>query len=222
MRYSRDDPGHERIATLDIETTHYEADQGEIVSIGVGVHDRYLASEEAIYDTFHRNGDGETDLVRRAMGRLSAFDADGLVSFNGFGFDLRFVEERLDRLGETVAPPTIATTPERHTDLFADRKERADREGVKWPSLEDCLDAYGYPCPVTRWNGTRITNSRFGEEVGPAYLATLDGNSRRASALRDAIDHYLTTDLEANIALYFADVGVTFEPHLLGTEQSFS
>lgn len=222
MRCSRDDPGLERIATLDIETTHYEAELGEIVSIGVGVHDRGRTSREATYDTFHRNGDGETDLVRRAMDRLTEFDADGLVSYNGSEFDLRFIEERLDRNGDTVNAPEIATAPERHTDLFTDRKRRADREGVKWPSLEDCLDTYGYPCPVTSWDGERITNSRFGEEVGPAYLAALDGDSRCASTLRDAIDHYLTTDLEANIALYYADVGENFEPYLLGTERAFS
>lgn len=222
MRYSRDDPGLERIATLDIETTHYEPARGEIVSIGVGVHDRDRSSETATYDAFHRNGAGEADLVRRAMDRLAAFDAGGLVSYNGSDFDLQFVAERLDRTGDTVRLPEIATTPECHTDLFVDRKRRADRVGKKWPSLEECLDAYGYPCPVTKWDGRRITNRLFGDVVGPAYLAALDDGSGRVSTVREAIEHYLTTDLEANVALYYADVGERFEPSLLGTERSFS
>lgn len=221
MRYSRQDPGHQRIATLDIETTHYEPANGEIVSIGVGAHDRDEPGEEATYDTFHRDGGGEVALIRRAMNRLSEYDADGLASYNGRDFDMAFIGGRLDLLGETVDTPEIATTSHRHIDLYVDRRQRADREGLKWPSLEECLETYGYPRPVTRWNGKEITNTRFGEEVGPAYLSSLSGDPQRVSTLREVIDHYLATDLEANIALYYADIGEEFEPQLLGTERAF-
>lgn len=221
MQFPREDPGHKRIATLDIETTHYKADQGEIVSIGVGAHDRGEPSEAAAYDTFHRDGSGESVLVQRAIDRLTEYDADGLVSYKGIDFDLWFIDERLNLLGETVDIPEIATTHERHIDLFADRQEHATREGRSWPSLEDCLDAYGYPRPVTVWNGREITNTRFGEEVGPAFLQALTADSQQASTLEDVIDHYLMTDLEANIAIYYADIGNDFEPHLLGTERTF-
>jgi len=221
MRYPREDPGHQRIATLDIETTHYKPDQGEIVSIGVGVHDRGEPGEAATYDTFHRGGRGEPALVQRAVDRLTDYEADGLTSYKGIDFDMWFIGERLDHLGETVEAPEIATSPERHIDLFADRKERASREGSSWPSLEECLDAYGYPRPVTRWNGSELTNTRFGEELGPAFLQALSDDPQRASTLEEVIDHYLTTDLEANIALYYADIGDDFDPHLLGTERTF-
>lgn len=221
MRYSRQDPGHERLATLDIETTHIEPADGEIVSTGVGVHDREEPGRAATYDTFHRAGDGEAALIGRAMARLAEHDADGLVSYNGREFDLSFLRARLDRLGESLELPAVATVTDRPVDLFYDRKRRADRDGVKWPSLEECLRASGYPCPVTELDGEAITNSRFGDEVGPEYLATLDEDSPRSTALEGAIDHYLTTDLEANFALYYADVGVEFQPELLGTEREF-
>jgi len=35
------------------------------------------------------------------------------------------------------------------------------------------------------------------------------------------IDHYLTTDLEANLALYYGDIGATFEPARLGERKEF-
>lgn len=221
MRFDRQDPGHDRIATLDIETTHYKPSKGEIVSIGVGVHHRGEPGGSATWDTFHRDGDGETPMIRGALNRLSEYNADGLVSYNGRSFDLEFIGRRLDQLGETVKFPEIATESDRHVDLYVDRKRRADQENAKWPSLEECLDSYGYPCPVTRWNGAEITNSRFGEEIGPAYLAAIGENSPQSEALQKAIDHYLTTDLEANIALYYADIGDTYSPHLLGTERDF-
>lgn len=221
MRYERPDPGHGRLATLDIETTGFDPADGEVVSVGVGVHDRGAPAEAATYETFHRAGDGEAALIERALDRLDACGADGLVSYNGREFDLAFLRDRLERLGEPREPPAVATDPDRHLDLFADRKRRADRAGEKWPSLEECLGAYGYPCPVTELDGEAITNGRFGAAVGPEYLATLGEDSPRAAALEAAIDHYLRTDLEANLALFYADVGEPFEPALLGTERAF-
>lgn len=221
MIYTREDPGHQRIATLDIETTHYKPKQGEMVSIGVGVHDRGTPGEAATYDTFHRDGHGESTLVQRAMDQLTDYDADGLTSYNGLGFDMQFIVNRLDHLGEPVEIPDIVTSTERHIDLYTDRKKQADREGAKWPSLEECLEAYGYPCPVTRWNGSEVTGSRFGDELGPAFLEALSDDPNEAATLEEVIDHYLKTDLEANIALYYADIGGDFTPGLLGTQRTF-
>jgi hypothetical protein len=221
MRYERTDPGHERVATLDIETTGFDPDDGEVVSVGVGVHDRGAPARAATYETCHRTGAGAAALIEGALDRLEACEADGLVSYNGREFDLAFLRGRLERLGESLEPPAVATDESRHVDLFADRKRRADRDGRKWPSLEECLRAYGYPRPVTELDGESITNGRFGEEVGPEYLETLGEDSPRAEALEAAIDHYLRTDLEANFALYYADIGETFEPELLGTTRAF-
>lgn len=221
MRYPRDDPGHERIATLDIETTHYDADQGEIVSIGVGYHDRGESAKEATYDVLHRDGNGEAALVRRAIDRLTEYDADGMVTYKGSEFDMQFIGDRLAHLGEAVEPPQIATSPDRHIDLFVDRKERAQRDGRKWPSLEECLDAYDYPRPLTLWEGEEVTNSRFGEELGPTFLRTLSEDSQQGTTLKEVIHHYLITDLEANVAIYYADIGEGFEPQHLGAERTF-
>ena len=221
MRYERPDPGHERLATLDIETTGFDPADGEVVSVGVGVHDRGRPAGAATYETFHRSGAGEATLIGRALDALAACEADGLVSYNGRAFDLAFLRGRLERLGASLEPPAVATDGERHVDLFVDRKRRADREGEKWPSLEECLRAYDYPRPVTELDGEAITNGRFGEEVGPEYLATLAEDSPRTATLEAAIDHYLRTDLEANLALYYADIGEAFEPELLGTARAF-
>lgn len=216
MRYSRPDVGHERVATLDIETTHYDPNEGELVSVGVGVHDRGDPAETASYDTFHRDGSGEAPLVRRSLTRLEEYDADVLVSYNGTAFDLDFLAKRLEYLGESVDPPTLAA-PETHVDLFTGRKE----QGGKWPSLEECLEAYGYPQAVTTWKGEPVTGERFARELGPAFLRSLREDPPDASALESVIDHYLRTDLEANVAVYYADIGVGFEPYLLGTEAVF-
>jgi len=221
MRFERQDPGHDRIATLDIETTHYKPTKGEIVSIGVGVHNRGEPGQSVTFDTFHRDGDGEATTIQRAVHKLSDYEADGLVTYNGKNFDLEFISGRLDQLGKTIEPPEIVTEADKHIDLYVERERRANRENVKWPSLEECLDSYGFPCPVTKWNGDVITNSRFGEEIGPEYLGALQENAQSPSALQEAIDHYLTTDLEANIALYYADIGESYSPCLLGTENQF-
>lgn len=221
MRYARDDPGHDRVATLDIETTAVEPTDGEVVAVGVGVHDRGEPADAAAYDAFCRDGDGEVALVRRALDRLGGCGADALVTYNGRGFDLPFLRDRLDHRGASVDWPAVATADGGHLDLFADRQRRADREGTKWPSLEECLAAYGYPRPATEWRGEPITNGRFGDEVGPALLAAVTGGDDPPAGLGDAVAHYLTTDLEATVALYYADVGVDFEPHHVGTTRAF-
>ena len=62
MQYPRDDPGFERVATLDIETTHVKLAMGEIVSVGRGVHDRGAEGNAATDDHFYREGSGEAGL----------------------------------------------------------------------------------------------------------------------------------------------------------------
>ncbi|AZH25076.1 ribonuclease H-like domain-containing protein [Haloplanus aerogenes] len=222
MRYPRDDPGHERIATVDIETTATDPTAGELVSVGVGVHDCADPLTEATYETFHRGGVDEAALVERAMTCLADTDADRLVTYNGVEFDLPFVTDRLDRLGAGMDLPAI-TEPPAHLDLFLDRKQRADEEGVSWPRLEACLEAYGHEPATTVWRGEPLTNTRFGEELGPAYLRTLgtETGGRFRAQLAEIVDHYLTGDLEATLALFYADIGNTVEGRYLGTETRF-
>lgn len=112
MRIDRDDPGFDRVATLDIETTHYDAAKWELVSIGLGVHERGDPGAAAQYDLFHRDGTGEAALVRRAMDRLCALDADGLVSYNGREFDLPFIADHSNcsTLGRSSPPSRITTS----------------------------------------------------------------------------------------------------------------
>lgn len=223
MRYPRDDPGHDRVATLDIETTAVDPADGELVSIGVGVHDRAHPLTAATYETFHRrDGDDEAGLVDRAMAHLDAAGADALVTYNGIEFDLSFVEGRLDRLGAGVDLPGIVEPPA-HLDLFLGRKRRADEEGTPWPTLEASLESYGHEPAVTYWRGDPLTNARFGEELGPAYLRTLgtETGARFREALASVVDHYLIGDLEATLALYYADLGDSVEGTYLGTERRF-
>ncbi|MEF8855903.1 MAG: ribonuclease H-like domain-containing protein [Haloplanus sp.] len=236
MRYPRDDPGHERLATVDIETTATDPAAGELVSVGIGVHDRAEPLTEATYETFHRRGDDENGrsagrrptvddevaFVERAMAHLADADADRLVTYNGVGFDIPVVADRLDRLGASADLPAI-TDPPAHLDLFLDRKRRADEEGTSWPRLEACLEAYGHAPATTVWRGDPLTNARFGEELGPAYLRTLgtETGARFREQLIEVIDHYLIGDLEATLALFYADIGDAVEGRYLGTEARF-
>jgi hypothetical protein len=222
MRFPRDPPDATTVATMDIETTAVDPADGELVSLGVGVHERTTAPSRASYETFHRDGDGEVSLVRAAMDYLARSDADALVTYNGAEFDLPFVEERLAVHGAPPKFPAV-TGPETHVDLFLDRRERAEDAGEPWPSLEACLEAYGYTPAKTVWRGEPVTNSRFGEELGPAYLRTLGTGTgdRFRATLTEVIDHYLRTDLEATLALFYADIGAPVEPTSLGTEERF-
>ena len=215
------DRGHERIATLDIETTHFKPARGETVSIGVGVHDRGSASNEASYELYHRNSENdESDIIEEALGRFDELGADALVTYNGREFDLPFLNDRLQLLG--IDPINLKIdSPETHVDLYENRKRDAPRH-KKWPSLEECLASYGFDEPVTIWEGAPVTNARFGKELGPSYLeSVVNGEAARNESLTEVIGHYLTTDLEANIALYYADIGERFEPAYLGTPGEF-
>ncbi len=222
MRYQRTDGGHERIATIDIETTHYDPTEGETVSIGLGVHDRSTPMGEASYELFHRESEAdEAEIITAAIERLDEFDADLLVSYKGSGFDLEFLSDRLSILGAEAVAPSIGTGST-HLDLFIDRRSKANRINKKWPGLEECLASYGLPEPETIWNGQPIDNVRFGEELGPFYLDTLAAqNDDLCDQTLEIIEHYLLTDLEANFAVYYSDIGAEFNPELIGARREF-
>ncbi len=215
------DDGFDCVATLDIETTHYKPRQGEVVSVGVGIHDRGHRADAARYELFHRENssvDNELDVIRRAVSYLDTCNADGLVTYNGTDFDLPFLRDRMYiNGGEKPVIPLDDT--DTHVDLIEPRKLRCRRNNEDWPSLEDCLASYGLPVPTTTWRGTELDNTRFGEELGPAYLTALDNGG--VGELSPVIDHYLRTDLGANLAVYYADIGVEFEPELLNSPGAF-
>jgi DNA polymerase elongation subunit (family B) len=209
MRVDRDDDGADRVATLDIETTAVEPDDGEVVAVGLGVHERGTPGSAAEYDCLYREGDDERELILAALDRLRAFDADRLVTYYGSGFDFPFLRGRLAATGGDIFEP-----PGNHLDLCTTRSG--------YPSLEDCIEAYGATPAETHWRGEPVTSERFGRELGPAYLdAVVAGDDARAADLREAVDHYLRTDLEGNLVVYYGDIGVEFEPALTGRYARF-
>lgn len=220
MQLSREDPGATRVVTLDIETTHYKPSQGEVVSIGVAEHERGTGAEDVAYHLVHRDGAGEGATIRRGLEALRATEPEILVSYNGKSFDLDFLRQRLYRLDQSL--DTLSLPAARHIDLFVDRQQRAARRDEKWPKLEECLKSYGFRPAKTLWKGNAVTNTRFGEELGPAYLRAIRAEDHdTARTLTAVIDHYLTTDLEANLCLYYADIDAGFEPVHVGSERAF-
>jgi len=220
MEHDLPDPGFDRVATLDIETTHYKPAQGEVVSVGIGVHNVGQDADSIEYDLYHRRDpsvDDEIEIIKQSLGALNTSGVDGLVSYNGQDFDLGFLKDRLYHCGGEF--DTEARIPDTHIDLMQPRKKHCRQTGEKWPGLEDCLASYELPVPKTVWGGEPLDNTRFGEELGPEFLGSLaDGD---AGELRDVIEHYLRTDLEANFAVYYADIGMPFEPSLLDSDKEF-
>jgi hypothetical protein len=221
MRLDRDSLGVQQIATLDIETTHYDAEKGEVVAIGLGVHEHGSAGSKATYECFLReDSEDEAEMILEAAQTLDGYGADHLVTFNGDGFDIPFLANRL--IQNNVQSAEFPFSPDEHLDLYRDRKQRAEELGEKWPSLEECLEAYGVTPAKTRWEGEPISNSRFGEELGPAYLESIaNGSDGQAEELREVVDHYLRTDLENNFVIYYGDVGIDFDPKFAGQHASF-
>lgn len=222
MKYNGNFGDHDTIVTFDIETTHYDPDQGETVAIGVGCLETE-SSEDARYEIFTRRRRGVEDerkLIQRAFECIDRLDGDTLVSYNGVGFDMDFIYKRSAHFDSQPASPGLAATGQ-HIDLFTGRKE-ACGPNDKWPSLEECLASYGLPVPKTVWNGAPLDNTRFGEEFAPAFLDALaDGDEQLIGRYRSVLDHYVTTDLEANLALYYADQGLSFDPVHLGLHSAF-
>lgn len=208
MQLSRPDPEYQQIASFDIETTHYDPSEGEVVSIGIAIHDRTTDIENAETHILHRTADrDEPTLIQEAYDILDDSGAEFLVTFNGRDFDFGFCDDRISRHGIQTNGPSI-DTPETHLDLLHDdRKAKADQLNRKWPSLEEALSAYGYESEPTIWNGSELTNTRFGDELAPAYLDAIDREPERAAALRDVIDEYLRDDIDKNLLLYYYDIG---------------
>ncbi|QZY01189.1 ribonuclease H-like domain-containing protein [Halobaculum rubrum] len=210
MQIDRDDPGHDRVATLDIETTSLEPDDGETVSVGIGIHDRDEPVDEASVEMFHRNsGDDEADVIQSAYRYLEQLDADFLVTYNGKWFDLDYLTDRLEILGVEAQRPSLFS-PELHVDLMQDdRVDLARSQGKSFPSLESSLEAYGEDPPQVMWKGEPLDNTRFGEELGPTYLqAARFGETGVKADLLRTIEEYLEGDLYANFRLFYYDIGV--------------
>jgi hypothetical protein len=107
-----------------------------------------------------------------------------------------------------------ALEPDTHLDLCTTRSGYA--------KLEECVAAYDATPAETHWRGGPLDSGRFGEELGPTYLAALAaGDEAAAAELRSVIDHYLRTDLEANLLVYYGDIGVPFDPALEGEQRTF-
>jgi len=112
-----------RYATLGIESDSIDPTSGQTVAIGIGLKDT-VAGEQSI-DVLTLGGamgDEET-LIRRAFERINEFDPSTLVSFNGRGFDLNYLSERLAILEATQQ--VELQCEDNHIDLFVPRKEKA-------------------------------------------------------------------------------------------------
>jgi hypothetical protein len=195
-----------RYASIDIECNSLDPTSGRTVAIGIGLKDT-VAGEQSI-DVLMLGGamgDEET-LIRRAFERINEFDPSALVSFNGRGFDLNYLSERL-----AILEPTQQVglqCEDNHIDLFVPRKEKADEQGVKWPSLEEVLEGHGLAVQPTHWRGEQLTNTRFGEELAPEYLRAIEEDrAATIDELETVIHEYVMGDIEANIALYEIDAG---------------
>jgi len=223
MKYDGDFGDHDVLVSFDIETTHYDPAEGETVAVGVGRHEVGSPGGDAQYRIFARERLGiedERDLVARAFRGIDRLDGDALVSYNSIEFDMNFLDERRARFDRAPETPQLHESG-RHIDLFAGRKASCGPSD-KWPSLEESLDSYGLPVPETVWNGSPMDNARFGTEFAPAFLDALgNGDEREIDRYRDVLHHYLKTDLKANIALYCADQGLSFDPVHLGLHGEF-
>jgi DNA polymerase elongation subunit (family B) len=210
VKVDRADPGHQRIATFDIETTHYDAAEGEVVSVGVGLHERGKPLSDMEMRQFHRRPDRDEEaVIRQAYNWIDEQSPDFFVSFNGRYFDTDFTDARLARLGGDPVRPSI-DTDETHLDLLHDdRKQLADDNGDKFPSLEEVVESYtGEAPPEHYWRGDELDNVRFGEELGPAYLNAVEReDAAEMTGLEVVIDSYLRQDLLHNLQIYYHDIG---------------
>ncbi|MFC4553560.1 MULTISPECIES: ribonuclease H-like domain-containing protein [Halorussus] len=205
------DKCYDSIGTLDIETSGFDGDSDDLIAIGVGYHE--LGSDDADVTMFSRKnvvGD-ETDVIRSAYEWLNDRDPEALVSYGADFFDLTFLGDKIEALGFSDCP-TLACASE-HVDLLEIRKPIADEMNKKWPSLEEALDYYEIPECVTTWEGAKLDNTRFGEELAPKYIESLPEDGREQwDALEQTVLKYTESDIEANIALYAADTGHEYMP----------
>lgn len=195
-----------RYASIDIETDSIDPTSGQTVAIGIGLKDT-VAGEQSI-DVLTLGGaigDEET-LIRRAFERINEFDPTALVTYNGRGFDLDYLNERLAILEPTQQ--IEIQCEDNHIDLFVPRKQKADEQGIKWPSLEEVLEGHGLAIQPTLWRGEELTNTLFGEELAPEYIqAITEDCTATIDELETVIHEYVMSDIGANLALYEADAG---------------
>jgi DNA polymerase elongation subunit (family B) len=195
-----------RYASIDVECDSIDPTSGRTVAIGIGLKDT-VAGEQSI-DVLMLGGalgDEET-LIRRAFERINEFDPTALVTYNGRGFDLDYLNERL-RILQPLQQFELHCE-RNHIDLFVHRKRLADEQGIKWLSLEQVLQGHSLTVQPTHWRGEQLTNTRFGEELAPEYIRAIDeGRTATVDDLETVIHEYVMTDTEANLALYETDSG---------------
>jgi len=195
-----------RYATLDIETDGVDPANSQTVAIGIGLKDTLAGDQSVDVLTLGGAMGDEETLIRRAFDRINNFDPTALVTYNGKGFDLDYLSQRLGRL-QTRREPKLGCE-ENHIDLFVPRKQQADQRGVKWPSLEEVLEEHGLSVEPTLWRGEELTNTLFGEQLAPEYLNAIDKNQKSTvDELESVIHKYVVGDIEANLALYETDAG---------------
>ncbi|ERG96084.1 3'-5' exonuclease [Haloquadratum walsbyi] len=195
-----------RYASIDIECNSIDPTNGQTVAIGIGLKDT-VAGEQSV-DILTLGGamcDEET-LIRRAFERINEFDPTALVTFNGREFDLDYLSGRLAILDSNQQIELHCE--DNHIDLFVPRKQKADEQGIKWPSLEEVLEGHGLAIQPTHWRGEQLTNKRFGEELAPKYLqAITEDRTTTVDELERLIHQYVEGDIEANLVLYETDAG---------------
>lgn len=205
------DERYDSYGTIDIETSGFEGDSEDLIAIGMGYYE--AGADDAEVKTFTRKnvtGD-EQMLIQNAYEWYNSHDPDALVSFGGDFFDLTFLSDKIEALGYADCPDLAGV--ENHVDMFELRKPIADRNGKKWPSLEESIAEYGIPELETEWEGSKLVNTRFGEELAPKYMDALrQGDTDTLDALEATVLEYTESDIEANIALYESDAGREYTP----------
>jgi len=205
-----DEHRYDSIGTLDIETSGFDGATEDLIAIGVGYCE--ANGENVAVEVFtQKDFDGdEAELIQSAYEWLNTRSPDGLATFKGSEFDFEFLEDKQQALGFTADDLMCQSN---HVDLFIPRKEQAEAQNKKWPSLEESLDAYDIPEYTTMWGGVKLDNVRFGEELAPKYVTALDGRGQHSlDSLEAVVREYTETDIEANLALYEHDVGRKYTP----------
>jgi len=195
-----------RYASLDIETDGVDPTSSQTVAIGIGLKDTVAGKQSIDVLTLGGAMGDEATLIRRAFERINEFGSRALVTYNGRGFDLDYLNERRGILEPTQQ--IELQCEDNHIDLFVPRKQKADEQGIKWPSLEEVLEGHGLAVQPTLWRGEELTNTLFGEELAPEYIrAITEGRTVTIDELETVIHEYVMSDIEANLALYETDVG---------------
>lgn len=195
-------------AALDIETDGFDGKENNLIAVGVGYYDGDGRPEIDVITRASVDND-ELAVIQEAYSWLDTRNPEGVVTYNGKGFDFKFLTDKLSVLGANPKPEL--STP--HLDLFPERQQLADRAGAKWPRLEECLRAYDIPIYETEWNGQQFSGEILAEEFAPLYLAALsNGEQGLINELEDILWEYTASDIEATIALYEADINRGYMP----------